>query len=118
MRNSSFGFSVTPETRQKARRKNDMTCAHITGALVACPSSAFGRFVPVVTGRNRHMIAGDDRLNPQWLHNVGLSEKAPMLRFRFSDTAGNGWPDFIFNEFGFISNEFRRRSSQGDIESP
>ena len=77
-----------------------------------------GRFVPVVTGRNRHMIAGDDRLNPQWLHNVGLSEKAPMLRFRFSDTAGNGWPDFIFNEFGFISNEFRRRSSQGDIESP
>ena len=52
MRNSLFGLSVAPETRHEARRKSDMTYAHITDGIAACPRSAFGRFESFASGCN------------------------------------------------------------------
>ena len=47
-----------------------MTFAPITGALAARPWSAFGRFLPVVTGRKR----------PRLCKNAGTVLKSASLR--------------------------------------
>lgn len=42
-----------------------MTHAHNTGALVACPSSAFGRLWPFMAGSNWPMTARCERPHPE-----------------------------------------------------